>query len=164
MCFPASAVTTRKCLIDNDTADDANYYNERNGYGIYVTGSEHFNGDCRRKYTSSGASSYTYELKSPLSFTCTASYAYLNVYYNNTWFTDPAAVYYVQGNNYSWGQMAYTVATVNQATRPKGWSNVARAYSLNSASYSDGVSTSPSGQNTGGYTGVDAIEFYITYN
>lgn len=49
--FSASAASTANYIIDNDTVDKTCTV-LRDGFGIYVTGSSHYNGDCRRQLSS----------------------------------------------------------------------------------------------------------------
>lgn len=159
--FSASAAVSTSFIIDNDSSDsacDTSHY----GFDIYVTGSSHYNGDCRRGLTSNTSAWYSWineskKISSTSPISVTAGY-----YINNSRFTDPAACYYIEQRD-----GGYLMARVNQNTAPVGWSYINYTVNKNYATpggfsvYGMSLGTSGSGS---GYTGADAIRVSATAN
>lgn len=149
-------------IIDNDTSNTSIFNNHREGFEIYVTGSSHYNSDCRRDYNTEKYNRYYWNLNS--SYGNITKYTPINlmvgIYLNNPLFQDTQAGYWLQQKD-----GGYMMATVNQNTAPVGWSYIYYTVNLNYATpglYSvTGISVRASG-NGSGYTGADAISLYGT--
>lgn len=153
--FSASAASTANFLIDNDTVDST-CKTERDGFGIYVTGSSHYNGDCRRQSSSNKYTWYQWCKKSEAIYSSYYPiYMVAGVYLNNSMFTDTQAHYYVVQRD-----GGYLMNILNQNTAPAGWTYFDYIISVNYATPNGfslyGMYVSPSGTGTG-YTGADAI-------
>ena len=154
-----SAETTVSFTIDNDTVDST-CINWQNGFDIYVTGSAHYNDDCRRALTSNTEAFYEWSKRSCMLASSKPIYVTAGYYLNNTLFTDPQAMYYIVQRD-----GGYLMGYVNQKTARGGWSYINYTITKNYATpggYSVwGMSVSPSGVGTG-YTGADAISIRAT--
>lgn len=155
--FSASAASTANYIIDNDTVDKTCTV-LRDGFGIYVTGSSHYNGDCRRQLSSDRLKFYEWRKKSEAD--AVYSYGYpiyvtAGVYLRNSLFTDTQAHYYlIQEDG------GYLINIINQNTARAGWTYFDATINWNYATPNTfsvyGMSVSPSGIGSG-YTGADAI-------
>lgn len=155
--FSAYAASTANFIIDNDTVDKTCTV-FRDGFDIYVTGSSHYNGDCRRQLSSNKYAYYEWRKKSKTD----AVYSYdapiyvtAGVYLRNSLFTDTQAHYYLEQEDGS-----YLINIINQKTAREGWTYFDATINLNYATPNTfsvyGMSLSPSGIGSG-YTGADAI-------
>lgn len=148
-------------IIDNDTSD-SNYYNVRNSFAIYVSGSTQYNGDSRRAYSSS-RDRYSWMWNNAIY----NSGPYKNisitfgVYLNNYLFTDEKSAYYIEQKD--GGYIAYNI---NQNTAKTGWNYFDCVINKNYATPGTfsviGASVQASGTGSG-FTGADAISLEI-YN
>ncbi len=153
--FNTSAASKAYFVIDNDTVDST-CKTERNGFTVYVTGSSHYNGDCRRQASSNKNAKYSWCKKSEAVHSVYYPiYMAAGVYLNNTKFTDTQAHYYVVQRD-----GGYLMNILNQKTAPGGWTYFDYTIYMNNTTpetYSlYGMSVSPSGIGSG-YTGADAI-------
>lgn len=147
-------------VIDNDTVESG-FYNARNGFNSYVSGSgtTHFNDDCRRTPSANSNDYYGWYSNQAFSNNHQNSNITLGtgVYLYNTLFTDPAAKYYVEQPD-----GLYLMYTVNQNTAPGGWSY--RTFVLNQNHSTPGwyavrgMVVCPSGTGSG-QTGADAVRY-----
>lgn len=155
--FSTSAASSANYIIDNDTVDKTCTV-LRDGFGIYVTGSSHYNGDCRRQLSSDSSKYYEWRKKSQADAVYSYGYpiyATCGVYLKNSLFTDTQAHYYIVQED-----GGYLINIINQNTAPAGWTYFDATINLNYATPTKfsiyGMSVSPSGIGTG-YTGADAI-------
>ena len=90
--FSASAASSTNFIIDNDSPDSA-CVTEHVGFDVYVTGSSHYNRDCRRALTSNTAAWYSWENESKMLRSTNPISLTAGIYLNNSKFTDPDAHY-----------------------------------------------------------------------
>ena len=159
--FSASAASSTNFIIDNDSSDSA-CDTEHLGFDIYVTGSSHYNGDCRRALTSNTDAWHIWENESKMLRSTNPISVTAGIYLNNSRFTDPDAHYYVQQRD-----GGYLMKRLDQNTARAGWTYINYTINKNYATpggYSvKGVMVCTSGSGTG-YTGADAISVSATTN
>ena len=154
--FTTSGASKANYKIDNDTVDNT-FMNRRSGFDIYVTGSSHYNGDCRRQLSSNANAYYEWRKKSdPVYSKDYPIYVTVGVYLNNTRFTDTRAHYHIIQED-----DRYLINILDHNTARAGWTYFDATFNWNNTTPNEftvyGLAVTPSGLGNGLYTGADAI-------
>lgn len=157
VCFSVSAFAIDYRYIDNDCLPSTGYTNNNWGNYVYITGSNHQNGDARRKPCGTSGFRYEYDFTSSSVYRTGSFKVVFETYLNDNSFSDPAAIYKI---NYGGTLPGSFTWSLDQDSAAGGVNTVFNGYvgqypTLNYSIISMEVRTSGSGSNLA--TGADQM-------